>query len=178
MQQLQKQQQIPIQQQIPSNLFNSKHDLLETGSDVWLYTFPSQYHPLINSSLMEIWNYYNQLDPHDDISINKLKKLVILKKTSKPKSLFFWLTVILIIYLIICVFTNSNAIFGFILYVIMSLSCIIWNIFAKRAGNLYWREFIDIAASNMSNDKKSEYFINRANQEVMSNINTGRRSIF
>jgi hypothetical protein len=127
---------------------------------------------------MEIWKYYNPIR-YDAEYINKLKKLVILKKTSKPKSVFFWSTIVFIIYLIFCLFTNSNALSGFAIYTIMSFGCLIWNIFAKRAGNVYWRNFINIAAdSDTSDGEKLKYFTDTSHQETLASINNGgRRSI-
>jgi hypothetical protein len=135
----------------------------EPGSSFWLYTFPSVYHPLIKSKNTEFWIHYTQIrnDEKSDEktkndNYNYLKKMMILKESAYPKAHMFWLTIILILYLIFCFYTDSNITGGVAIYLILILVCIGRYFFAKRSGNVNWGDFIAIATNNNKTDFEKE----------------------
>ena len=137
----------------------------EPNSSLLLYTFPSIYHPLIDSDNLEFFEHYHNIvtDAHSDDDIRKnhikeLKKMMILKKTAYPKAAMFWITLLFVIYLIVYFDTNANVIWGAIVYGILIVACVFWNFFAKSSGNINWNEFINIAEGNKSMKEKLAYF--------------------
>jgi hypothetical protein len=159
----------------------AKYQMPEPASSFWLYTFPSYYHPLIVSDNLEFWTHYQNIvnDEHSDYNtrnnhINYLKEMMILKKTTYPKAAMVWITILFILYLLFCLYTDANVIGGFVVYGISIIVCIIWNIFAKRSGKLNWDEFINIANGNESMAEKKNKF--EKERDAANNLQIARES--
>jgi hypothetical protein len=159
-----------------------KYQMPEPNSFFWKYTFPSNYHPLIDSDNLEFFEHYHNIvtDAYSDKNIrkkhiNKLKEMMILKKTAYPQAAMFWITIISIIVIIyLIVYFNEHFIQGAIVWGILMVACVFWYIFAKSSGNINWNEFINIANGTKSMKEKLAYF--EKERDAANNLQIARES--